>query len=70
MLFTPIIIACLVADPLQCTPYMGFTEETEAACMESLNAGLDFVANNRPNLYVAGLACIETHTLDESANNQ
>lgn len=69
-LFTPIILTCLIASPTQCRPVMGPTEPSEIACMSSLTAGLEFMATNRPDLYVAGLACVETHLMDEQASGQ
>jgi len=68
-LFTPIILGCLVANPIQCAAFMGVGEPTEFACMNSLTVGLDFMAANRPDLYVAGLVCVETHLMDEQAEN-
>lgn len=70
MLFTPIILGCLVANPMQCSAFMGIGETTEVACMNSLTVGLEFMATNRPDLYVAGLVCIETHLLDQEVSGQ
>ena len=69
-MFTPIILTCLIASPTQCRPVMGPAEPTEIACMNSLTTGLEFMATNRPDLYVAGLVCVETHLMDEAASNQ
>ena len=49
---------------------MGIGETTEVACMNSLTVGLEFIAANRPDLYVAGLACVETHLLDQEVSGQ
>lgn len=68
MLFMPVVITCLVAAPTQCRPVMGYAEPTEVACMDSLSTALSYLAT-RTDIYAAGLACIETHTLDESASN-
>ena len=70
MLFTPIILSCLVANPTQCRPILGVSETTEAACMVSLAAGIDYMTDNRPDLYAAGLVCLETHFLDQEALGQ
>ena len=70
MLFTPIILGCLVANPVQCSAFMGIGETTEVACMNSLTVGLEFMAANRPDLYVAGLACVETHLAGQSVSGQ
>jgi hypothetical protein len=69
MLFTPIVLSCLIADPTQCRPVMGPTEPTEVACMDSLSSALAYVAT-RSDIYVAGLACVETHLQDEQASRQ
>lgn len=69
MLFTPIVLTCLIAAPTQCRPIMGPTELTEIACMDSLSSALAYVAT-RTDIYAAGLVCIETHIMDEQANGQ
>ena len=55
---------------MQCSAFMGIGETTEVACMNSLTVGLEFMAANRPDLYVAGLACVETHLLDQEVSGQ
>ena len=69
MLFTPIVLSCLVASPTECRPVMGPTEPTEVACMDSLSTALSYVAT-RNDIYVAGLACIETHLAGQSVSGQ
>jgi hypothetical protein len=69
MLFTPIVLSCLIAEPTQCRPVMGPTELTEVACMDSLSSALAYAAT-RTDIYIAGLACVETHLIDEQANSQ
>lgn len=69
MLFTPIVLSCLVANPTECRPVMGPTEPTEVACMDSLSTALAYVAT-RTDIYVAGLACIETHLADQVVSGQ
>lgn len=69
MIFTPIVLTCLIAAPTQCRPVMGPTELTEIACMDSLSSALAYVAT-RTDIYTAGLVCIETHLMDEQANSQ
>jgi hypothetical protein len=63
MLFTPIVLTCLIAEPTQCRPVMGPTEPTEVACMDSLSSALSYLAT-RTDIYPAGLVCVETHLLD------
>lgn len=70
MLFTPIIIGCLIANPTQCAAFMGSAELTESACMMSLTTGLDYMNVNRPDIYAAGLVCVETHLQNEEASTQ
>lgn len=69
MVFVPLVISCLVADPDMCRPIMGYAELTEADCMYSLTLAVDALAL-RPDIYVGGLTCIETYLLDEEASNQ
>ena len=69
MLFTPIVLTCLIANPTQCRPVMGPAEPTEVACMDSLSTALSYLAT-RTDIYPAGLVCIETHLMDEEASNQ
>ena len=69
MLFTPIVMVCLVSDPTLCGPVMGYTEFTEADCMDSLAQAV-VVIETIPDRYIAGLACVETHLLEESASTQ
>jgi hypothetical protein len=69
MLFTPVILVCFISTPTMCKPVMGYTEPTEAECMESLAQGVSIVGR-LPDQYVAGLACIETHLLDESVSTK
>jgi hypothetical protein len=69
MLFTPIVMVCLVSDPTLCGPVMGGTEFTETDCMDSLAQAV-VVMETIPDRYIAGLACVETHLLEESASNQ
>ena len=69
MLFMPVVITCLVAEPAQCRPVMGYAEQTEVACMDSLSTALSYLAT-RTDIYAAGLACVQTHMLDESVSNQ
>jgi len=69
MLFTPIVLSCLVTSPTECRPIMGPTEPTEVACMDSLSTALSYAAT-RNDIYIAGLACIETHLADQSVSGQ
>jgi hypothetical protein len=69
MIFTPIVLTCLIAAPTQCRPIMGPAEPTEVACMDSLSTALSYVAT-RTDIYVAGLTCIQTHLLGESASTK
>ena len=69
MLFTPIVLTCLIANPTQCRPVMGPAEPTEIACMDSLSTALSYLAT-RTDIYPAGLVCIETYLMDEEASNQ
>jgi hypothetical protein len=67
MVFAPVALICLMAEPTQCRAVVGNVEPTELSCMESLSSAVYF-AESRPDIYVAGLACVETEFLDESAS--
>ena len=69
MLFTPIVLTCLIAAPTQCRPVMGPSELTEIACMDSLSSALSYLAT-RTDIYPAGLVCVETHLMNEEASMQ
>jgi hypothetical protein len=66
LLFTPLILTCLVEEPTQCRPIMGPAETTEVACMTSLSGAMTYVST-LPDVYAAGLACLETYILDDPA---
>ena len=69
LLFTPVVLTCLIANPTQCRPVMGPAEPTEVACMDSLSSALAYVAT-RTDIYPAGVVCVETHLMDEQASSQ
>jgi hypothetical protein len=66
MVFIPVVVSCLVLEPSVCRPVMGYAEVTEAECMDSLSEAVAYTAT-RPDLYIAGLACVESYILDEPA---
>jgi hypothetical protein len=66
IVFIPIVLTCLVAEPSACLPIMGYAEATEAECMDSLSEAIAY-SIARPDLYIAGLACVESHILDDPA---
>lgn len=70
MLFLPVIIACLVENPTQCNAFMGTVETTKSDCISSLTIGLEFIDTNRPDIYAAGLACVEVHLNNKKASKQ
>jgi len=68
-MFTPIAIVCLVSSPTECSTLTAPPVKTELACMEHQTRGLvELLAI--PQIYVAGMACVETHLLDEAASMQ
>jgi hypothetical protein len=48
---------------------MGYVVETEAECMDSLTEAVYQFGEN-PDVYIAGLTCVEAFLLDEQVNNQ
>ena len=69
MMFTPIAIVCLLSSPTECSTLTAPPVETELACMDHQRRGVvELLAI--PQIYVAGLACVETHLLDEAASTQ
>ena len=68
-MFTPILIACLISNPNECTTLTGPRYETEQECVDSLVGAVDEINNMSP-VYVAALTCLEIVVLDQSANRQ
>lgn len=64
-MFAPVIVACLIASPTECTALTGPAYPTLLECVESLDFNTE-VFDRQPNIYVAGETCIEY--LDQAAS--
>ena len=64
--FIGVILLCLVDEPNQCMTVSGPIFATEEECRaDVLYNGLPYFTDERPDLYIAGLTCVEAQLLGE-----
>ena len=68
-MFLPVVIACLIPNPTECTTLTGPRYETEQECINSLMGAVGDI-NNMSSVYVSGLVCLEVSLIDQEASGQ